>query len=634
MKYISQIMDFMSYKNGKGVDNLTIEYHLSNDAEKEPDGPVVVNIDEYTTMEIDWIDDFKTIWQYCKGFKYIWSREVVIYSDGSKVPSKARVDNAATVIASWCDESDQTLIDGAHIATGTIDAKRITSDFVSALELEVGNNVKMGADAKISWDNVTDRDSVATTDQVKTEISGSKIRTDQIEVTDLSAFGATIGGWQITESGISKDDFHIYANGNEETGNYRICSGPYKTRYILLDFAKSLSNNSNPVVINADQPVIEAFAEPSDYSEESSIAVKTNVQSLGTTDEGWKVKVSCYLPVARMTTAELITPSLTVEQLTRDESNTIVHRIVYNIDLPEPTITKNSSGYNVVFNDCLTEKVLEEGEQPSNPPTPVNPRIIPDTDHTYTYETISSDLTFKCLFDGKLDVEFIDNQISVTIPDGITDDEIWTTKIHYTTKASDPSLGAFIVDKYGALIARNAIVEGTFVTKTYKPDDGTGLNADEVWSSMTISGNSISGEGTNYINGTWYVDTYHPVSSWRGAKHDIEPLSDKYSILFDNLKPVRFKYNNGNSGRYHLGYILDEMKDAMDIAQIDSSELAAYCIINPETGNGGIRYSEMVALHTMEIQKLKSRVGELEVKNRDLEERLAKIEALLNANNE
>ena len=106
--------------------------------------------------------------------------------------------------------------------------------------------------------------------------------------------------------------------------------------------------------------------------------------------------------------------------------------------------------------------------------------------------------------------------------------------------------------------------------------------------------------------GTWYGSV--AATSSRNKKHDIEKLDNRYSTLLDNLKPVRFKYNDGVSNRYHTGLILDEMKDAMDIAQIDSSELAAYCVQDKETGDGGIRYEELIALLIKEVQDLKKKI--------------------------
>ena len=38
-------------------------------------------------------------------------------------------------------------------------------------------------------------------------------------------------------------------------------------------------------------------------------------------------------------------------------------------------------------------------------------------------------------------------------------------------------------------------------------------------------------------------------------KNSIAPLSQDYEIIFDNLEPVSYKYNNGTSGRTHIGFI-------------------------------------------------------------------------------
>ena len=122
--------------------------------------------------------------------------------------------------------------------------------------------------------------------------------------------------------------------------------------------------------------------------------------------------------------------------------------------------------------------------------------------------------------------------------------------------------------------------------------------------------------GTHYSHGqlwgTWTLDSGAAVTSWRGAKHDIESLDDRYSILFDNLNPVRFKYNDGQSDRYHTGFILDELKDAMAFSGVDSSEFAAYCVDDEQTGEGGIRYEEIIALLVKVVQALKKEIREIE----------------------
>ncbi len=86
-------------------------------------------------------------------------------------------------------------------------------------------------------------------------------------------------------------------------------------------------------------------------------------------------------------------------------------------------------------------------------------------------------------------------------------------------------------------------------------------------------------------------------------------------FFFDNLISRRFKYNDGTSGRYHSGYIAQEVQSALKEANIDEQEFAGICTIKQEGEEySGLRYDEFVSLNTWQIQKLKARVAELEAK--------------------
>ena len=90
-------------------------------------------------------------------------------------------------------------------------------------------------------------------------------------------------------------------------------------------------------------------------------------------------------------------------------------------------------------------------------------------------------------------------------------------------------------------------------------------------------------------------------------------MSNNYETLFDNLNSCIFKYNHGTSSRYHTGFIAQEVKDAMDIASISTQDFAALVIQQTEEGEKwGLRYEEFISLNTWQIQKLKTRVTELE----------------------
>lgn len=115
--------------------------------------------------------------------------------------------------------------------------------------------------------------------------------------------------------------------------------------------------------------------------------------------------------------------------------------------------------------------------------------------------------------------------------------------------------------------------------------------------------------------GTWTTSSSISVSSDEHIKNSIEELSDKYSSLFDGLVPKRFKYNDGKSGRYHTGFIAQQVKESMDKAEVESSEFAGLCIAQTDTGEEwSLRYEEFIALNTYEIQKLKVEIAELKAK--------------------
>lgn len=125
-------------------------------------------------------------------------------------------------------------------------------------------------------------------------------------------------------------------------------------------------------------------------------------------------------------------------------------------------------------------------------------------------------------------------------------------------------------------------------------------------------------KGTGHLYGTWVNNSGSAISSDVNKKNSIEELSQKYSLLFDRLRPVRFKYNDGTSGRYHSGFIAQEVRDAVKEVELNDDEFAAYIEINEwdkeaeaPKRSAYLRYSEFIALCVHEIQKLKQELKEI-----------------------
>ena len=114
--------------------------------------------------------------------------------------------------------------------------------------------------------------------------------------------------------------------------------------------------------------------------------------------------------------------------------------------------------------------------------------------------------------------------------------------------------------------------------------------------------------------GISYTDSGTVNGSDRNIKKDIETLPDVYGKVFDSLVPVRYKYKDGTSDRYHTGFIAQDVLGAVENAGLTSQDFAAYCAWEKADGEStsGLRYEEFIALCVDEIQKLKKRVEELE----------------------
>ncbi len=117
--------------------------------------------------------------------------------------------------------------------------------------------------------------------------------------------------------------------------------------------------------------------------------------------------------------------------------------------------------------------------------------------------------------------------------------------------------------------------------------------------------------------GMWsavYSYTGEIITSDRSAKHDIEPLPDKYTDLLDMIEPVRFKMNNGTSDRYHMGFVAQDVEEAMGRCGIDPLEFAGWCKDIDTEGNEQqmLRYTEFIPLYAAKLRRLDKQVRTLE----------------------
>lgn len=135
----------------------------------------------------------------------------------------------------------------------------------------------------------------------------------------------------------------------------------------------------------------------------------------------------------------------------------------------------------------------------------------------------------------------------------------------------------------------------------------------------------------------------------RNLKEDIVEFDEKYDAFFDNLKPTRYKYILGSSGRHHSGFITQEVESALEDAGLTTKDFGGVNIrpieyyeqdvedssVNYLLDKGikeehNLIYTEFVALNTWQIQKLKAENKELKEKLSALENKFLDLEEKLN----
>jgi len=139
---------------------------------------------------------------------------------------------------------------------------------------------------------------------------------------------------------------------------------------------------------------------------------------------------------------------------------------------------------------------------------------------------------------------------------------------------------------------------------------------------------------------TVFADTGTINTSDKRKKNSIQYDMEKYVDFFCRLKPTQYKMNNGNSDRFHTGFISQDVEQALEESGLTSKDFAGFIkspVHEKELENGdfdettpiidynyALRYEEFTALNTYMIQKLMKRVEELEGEVQALRKELRK----------
>lgn len=142
-----------------------------------------------------------------------------------------------------------------------------------------------------------------------------------------------------------------------------------------------------------------------------------------------------------------------------------------------------------------------------------------------------------------------------------------------------------------------------------------------------VDDDQLLGKSTRLWQGL-YAGNATIQTSDRRKKNSIDYNMGRYETFFRLLKPTQYKLNNGDSGRYHVGFISQDVEEAMEEAGLTSLDFAGFIkspvhAVEDEKGDYdtstpiidyryALRYGEFVALNTYMIQQLYERVERLE----------------------
>lgn len=131
------------------------------------------------------------------------------------------------------------------------------------------------------------------------------------------------------------------------------------------------------------------------------------------------------------------------------------------------------------------------------------------------------------------------------------------------------------------------------------------------------SGNQVN-VGTasyvTYLRGTavYLASSGATVASDERKKNSIEELPEAYEVMLDKLTPVRYKYNDGTSGRYHAGFRAQEVKEALEAAGLTTQDFGGFVDLNGDGEDLGLIYTEFIAILLQKIKRQEQRIAALE----------------------
>lgn len=192
----------------------------------------------------------------------------------------------------------------------------------------------------------------------------------------------------------------------------------------------------------------------------------------------------------------------------------------------------------------------------------------------------------------------------------------------------DGSGGVSLTGDYGGFCMGTGST-GTTTTTGAKMYGSSGRYGSEYFIVTNYGCRMTSSDADFYVSGSSIVASDEiSTPSDRRIKNSVEYDMEKYENFFMSLKPTQYKMNKGTSGRYHIGFIAQDVENALldnglttnDFAGITIEKLDDGFVKNDiESEYYQLRYAEFISLNTHMIQTLCRRIDDLENKIQNYE---------------
>lgn len=576
-------------------------------------------------------------------------------------------------LAEWCTLNNVTIIDGSTIAAGSIDVDKISVTDLNAFDATIGgfkiSNEQLYTNNKSSFPSSTTVGVYVGTDGISVggtlsidenlqtynaniilDASTGKLTANYADISGkITTKEGDIGGWRINSDKLIKDNAALHSNNKFGVPLLRHDYLPWAENSIVrFSAGKTVSTTGEYGSVCRDYDVgatVEFGGKTTTYYEPTGVNVNGVYLQLPfwcTADDFDTSKMSFEL-----LSAWLLWENVGVsirEYLGSSESETSGH---IDMSIVQPSFSENTAALFIPIGAIHTKTVYQKNSNSVRLKCRIRVKFDDESLHYLSAPFLVTDngsvlADRLCTIDGSVVVTSSQFERGGGEGSRITfEPNVW--KWHSEiggigAKTTSDVLGGYVYGSmcsdiftfYPVLSQDNFSID-VFGNKypgveLFKKCNFVGYDKD-AYAAMDNIDVAVKANGLwNFNNTVQFSGTVKdkngaPINtSDINAKNSVKMQPEIYSRLFDKLQPSIFKYNDGTSDRYHTGLIAQDIENAMIELGVDSKDFAALCYEKDEDGNKydyGIRYTELVSMCIHEIQKLKTRVAELEGESRN-----------------